>query len=193
MDSAHNDSTLFETLCQLSGASPETIRQLYQHFTCRHLDKGQWLLSPDSICTAYYLIESGTLRLYYVQDERDYTVWMGTTGQVFTELYSYLHNCPTPIGIQALTPSIVYTIAKPESDQLAAESMAYNTILRRSVEEAFASMSRHVMGFQSLDAQSRYLRLEQESNWLTRYPLKYLSSFLGMTQSTLSRLRAKRR
>jgi hypothetical protein len=48
------------------------------------------------------------------------------------------------------------------------------------------------MSFQSEEASERYKRVENEKNWLSKYPLKYISTFIGITQSSLSRIRAKK-
>jgi hypothetical protein len=54
------------------------------------------------------------------------------------------------------------------------------------------NLSRNVISFQSEEASERYERIVKEKNWIEKYPLGYISSFIGITQSSLSRLRAKR-
>ncbi len=177
---------------RLSGGTDSEVNEIYDHLTLTVLEKGAFLLKQGHICNQYFFVEKGTVRLYYCKDDKDFTVWLGTEGQIFTELDSYLHQCPALVSIESIEESLVYRITKEKSDRLAIKSRAYNTLLRRTVEEAFANMSRNIISFQSEDATERYLRVEAEKNWLNRYPLKYISSFIGVTQSSLSRLRAKR-
>ncbi|MEL6988367.1 MAG: hypothetical protein AAGK97_11115, partial [Bacteroidota bacterium] len=130
--------------------------------------------------------------LFYQKKDMDYTVWIGSKGEIFTNLESYLDGSKSRIAIQALEPSTVYTINKVNSDLLAQKSNFYNTLLRKTVEMAFVSLSKNVMSFQSEEASERYKRVENEKNWLSKYPLKYISTFIGITQSSLSRIRAKK-
>jgi signal-transduction protein with cAMP-binding, CBS, and nucleotidyltransferase domain len=177
---------------RLSNGTESEIDEIYENLTLTFFEKGDFLLKQDHICNEYFFVESGTVRLYYLKRDKDYTVWLGTEGQIFTELDSYLNQNPSIVSIESMEESMVYRIKKEKSDQLAKKSIAYNTLLRRTVEEAFANMSRNIISFQSEDATERYRRIEKEKNWLEKYPLKYVSSFIGVTQSSLSRVRAKK-
>jgi CRP-like cAMP-binding protein len=156
------------------------------------LDKGEFLLKADKVCDKYFFIESGAVRLYYIKADKDYTVWIGTAGQIFTDLESYLSQTKSRLNIEAIEPTTAYTISKSQSDKLALQSNVYNTLLRKTVEIAFVNLSKNVISFQSDEAAERYQRIEKEKNWLSQYPLRYISSFIGITQSSLSRLRSKK-
>ncbi|MEM8763984.1 MAG: Crp/Fnr family transcriptional regulator [Bacteroidota bacterium] len=177
---------------RLTNGTQETTRVILSHLALMKLEQGDFLLKQGQYCNQYFFVRQGTVRLYYEKNEKDYTVWMGTEGQIFTELDSYLFGKPSLVSIEAVEDSLVYRISKDKSDALALELPEYNTLLRRTVEEAFANMSRNIISFQSDSAQERYQRVEKEKNWLLKYPLKYISSFIGVTQSSMSRLRAKR-
>ncbi|MEM6718881.1 MAG: cyclic nucleotide-binding domain-containing protein [Bacteroidota bacterium] len=185
-------SKLRAEIKRLSQGTKSEIDEIYNNLTLTILEKGDFLLKQDHICNQYFFVESGAVRLYYWKKEKEYTVWLGTEGQIFTELDSYLNQTPALVSIESMERSLVYRITKEKSDQLAVISRAYNTLLRRTVEEAFANMSRNIISFQSEDATERYRRVEKEKNWLQKYPLKYISSFIGVTQSSLSRVRAKK-
>lgn len=176
----------------LTGANGNQVDEILKHLRLISLNRGDFLLKEGQVCDYYFFIESGSIRLYYNREENDFTVWIGTAGQIFTELDSYLSQEKTRINFEAIEKSNVYTIKKSESDKLADSNNAYNTLLRRTVEIAFVKLSRNVISFQSEEAAERYERLGKEKNWLTRYPLRYISSFIGVTQSSLSRIRAKK-
>ncbi|MEN1784764.1 MAG: cyclic nucleotide-binding domain-containing protein [Bacteroidota bacterium] len=179
-------------IARLSNGTDEEINSIYSNLTLLSVAKRRFLLKQDHFCNQYFFIDKGSVRLYYLKNDKDYTVWMGTEGQIFTELDSYLNRTPALVSIETVEDSLIYAIEKGKSDRLAATFPAYNTLLRRTVEEGFASMSRNLISFQSDDAAERYRRVEKEKNWLEKYPLKYISSFIGVTQSSLSRVRANK-
>lgn len=183
---------LTDEIKRLARASDHEIQEIFETLSLKKLGKSQFLQKEGQVCRNYYFVDKGALRIYHEKGRKDFTVWIATEGQIFTDLDSYLYEKPSVIYIQAIEESRVFTISKLVSDQLARKLPAYNTLLRRTVEEAFASMSRNVISFQSEEATERYERLEEEKNWLLRFPLKYISSFLGITPSSLSRLRARR-
>ena len=183
---------LISEIIRLSGGNQAQVQQIISSLKLLTLKKGQFLLKADQICDKYYFVESGAVRLYYHKGDNDYTVWIGTQGQIFTDLESYLDQTKSRINIEAIEPTKVFVIDKQDSDKLAKESNTYNTLLRRTVEIAFVNLSKNVISFQSDEALERYQRVEKEKSWLIHFPLKYISSFIGVTQSSLSRLRANR-
>jgi signal-transduction protein with cAMP-binding, CBS, and nucleotidyltransferase domain len=185
--------TLKNEIAKLTLGNTDQVVEIINQLRPVRLDKGEFLLKADQVCKQYYFIESGTIRLYYHKGDNDFTVWIGTAGQIFTDLESYLNQEQSRINFEAIEPSLVYTISKADSDKLALQNNAYNTLLRRTVEIAFVNLSRNVISFQSEEASERYERIEKEKNWLSLYPLRYISSFIGITQSSLSRLRAKKK
>ncbi|MEM1326775.1 MAG: cyclic nucleotide-binding domain-containing protein [Bacteroidota bacterium] len=184
-----NITTAIQHLSQGNNDEVATIQQALQRI---EVDKNDYLLKEGKVCSSYFFIESGTVRLFYTKNFIDYTVWIGTAGEIFTNLESYLDASKSRINIQAIEPAVVYVINKVKSDELAKTSNAYNTLLRRTVEIAFVGLSKNVMSFQSEEAIERYQRVAEEKNWIAKYPLKYISTFIGVTQSTLSRIRAKK-
>ena len=184
--------TLREEIKKLTNCEDFQIEEIIKNLEIETLEKGEFLLKADQVCDKYFFIESGAVRLYYIKAEKDFTVWIGTKGQIFTDLESYLSQTKSRIYIEAIETTIAYTIDKKQSDSLALKSNVYNTLLRTTVEIAFVSMSKNIISFQSDEASERYERIEKEKNWLAQYPLRYISSFIGVTQSSLSRLRAKK-
>ena len=60
----------------------------------------------------------------------DFTVWIGASGQIFTDLESYSSQTPSRLNFEAIEKSV---IDKQNSVQLARRNNAYNTLLRRTV------------------------------------------------------------
>lgn len=184
--------TLQDEIIKLTNCDTDQVKEIFNNLKMVQLDKGEYLLKAHQVCDKYFFIENGAVRLYYLKGEKDYTVWIGTAGQIFTDLESYLSQSKCRLNIEAIESTTAYTISKNQSDKLALQSNVYNTLLRKTVEIAFVNLSKNVMSFQSDEASERYKRIEKEKNWLTQYPLRYISSFIGVTQSSLSRLRAKK-
>lgn len=179
-------------ISNLTNCNKDQAKEIMDHLKLVSLGKGDFLLKAEQVCDKYFFIESGAVRLYYIKNDKDFTVWIGTAGQIFTDLESYLSQTKSRLNIEAIEPTKAYTILKSQSDNLALQSNIYNTLLRKTVEIAFVNLSKNVISFQSDEASERYARIEKEKKWLAQYPLRYISSFIGVTQSSLSRLRAKK-
>jgi CRP-like cAMP-binding protein len=184
--------TIKNEITKLTGADELEVDNILSRLKLVKIRKGDFLLKAGQVCDQYYFIEDGAVRLYYNKGDNDYTVWIGTAGQIFTDLESYLGKQNSRINIEAIEPTHAFAIDKKSSDDLAKESNSYNTLLRKTVEIAFVNLSKNIISFQSEEAAERYKRIEKEKDWLTQFPLRYISSFIGITQSSLSRLRGKK-
>ncbi|MEM9326453.1 MAG: cyclic nucleotide-binding domain-containing protein, partial [Bacteroidota bacterium] len=98
-------NSIRETIKELSDPTDEELEEICSALTPRELAKGQYLLSEGYVCRHYYFLEQGTLRLFYNKGINEYTVWMGTPGEVFTNLESYLSEESSKINIKAIEPS----------------------------------------------------------------------------------------
>ena len=57
------------------------------------------------------------------------------------------------------------------------------------MEELCLNLVETLISFQIMDAETRYLHLLKKSDIINRVPLKQLASYLGITPSSLSRIR----
>jgi CRP-like cAMP-binding protein len=66
-------------------------------------------------------------------------------------------------------------------------------LFRKIFESAYVETVNRIESLQFHSAEERYYTLTQESpDFLKRIPLKYIASYLGITQVSLSRIRAQR-
>ena len=96
---------------------------------------------------------------------------------------------PSRFYIQALEDTVLLTIKSDKMTQLYKEFPAWQQFGRQIWETNFLNLVEGVMGFQTLTAEERYLTAMEASDLLQRVPLKHLASFLGITPTSLSRLR----
>jgi len=150
---------LEQEIQKLSQGDTDQVAEILNTLRPTQLSKGDFLLRAGQVCKKYFFIDSGSIRLYYLKGDKDFTVWIGTSGQIFTDLESYLNQSESRINFEAIEKSKVYFISKTDSDQLALKNNAYNTLLRKTVEIAFVNLSRNVISFQSEEASERYKRL----------------------------------
>ncbi|MGD1839790.1 MAG: Crp/Fnr family transcriptional regulator [Thermonemataceae bacterium] len=186
-------NTLTQRIKALSGASDEEIEIFYNASKVVDLSKGEVLLGAGKLCNHYYFIESGVIRIYYEKEGKEHTLWFASAGEMFTHWDSYNNQVPSYHIYKALESTRVRIISKTANERLAKEYPFYNTLLRKNLEEVHIHTCKNISAYQSDSALERYEKLEVQHNWLLRFPLKYISSFLGVTESSLSRIRKTRK
>jgi CRP/FNR family transcriptional regulator, anaerobic regulatory protein len=107
---------------------------------------------------------------------------------------SYVSESPSRIGMQAIEKTYLFGADKKFIDKMILKHQEVATHYRKHMEEYFILIEQDLLAFQSMEAKKRYdFLLEKNSAILLRAPLGHIASYLGITQPTLSRLRAKKK
>ncbi len=171
----------------------EDLRQIVSGFESRLLKKNKHLLRQGQVASEYVFIRRGGLRIYAPLDGREVTGWIALEGEFFGELSSLKTQEPTRFGIQAMEDTEIQCIHHLAMEKLYKAYPAWQEFGRKVWETAFRRVVEGILAHQTLTAEERYAQLLTRSDLVQRVPLKHLASFLGVTPTSLSRLRGKRR
>ena len=153
------------------------------------IQKGNFVLKQGQIATNYFFVQSGGLRIYFDDGEKQITLWIALENEFFTDLSSLKNKVPSRFHIQAIEDTVLFTINSYTMEQLYKQYPLWQQFGRQVWEINFLKLLEGIIGFQTMTAEERYLMAMQESELLQRVPLKHLASFLGVTPTSLSRLR----
>jgi len=173
-----------EELCQ---AIKESVRL---HF----YKKKTTLLDAGKIQKDIYFIISGGIRTYYIDKNNDQTTsWLLFEGDVAISVYSFFAQCPSFEVIETIEDSCVLTLKHEQLTDLYKKYVEFNYIGRVITEQYYIKSENKANDLRMLSAKDRYYKLlEIDPKIIKRVPLHIISSYLGITQSTLSRIRASK-
>jgi CRP/FNR family transcriptional regulator, anaerobic regulatory protein len=136
----------------------------------------------------------GAVREYILdKDLKEVTVWFGFEGDIVVSLSSLIYSKGSHTGLQALEDSNGYYIEKPDLDFLYEKYHTLERMGRRVSEKYLLSTETYHYDFHYLTANERFEKLQTERLWIfNRVPLHYIASYLGVSNETLSRIRAKK-
>ena len=97
----------------------------------RHLAAGRHLQRPGDDVAAYYVLGSGTLRIYGYRGGKDVTTWISTEPQLFADLGALRQNAPTRFGFELLTDATVYVLDRVHVLALERTSLSWNQLTGR--------------------------------------------------------------
>jgi CRP-like cAMP-binding protein len=170
---------------------PDQLSRITSRFSPRTLRKGKHFLTKGQIASEYIFVERGALRVYTVSGEREITGWIAFEGEFFGELNSLKSGLPTKFSIQAVEDTQLLTIHHLDMDSLYAAYPVWQEFGRKIWELAFQRVVEGILAHQTMTAEERYAQMLRQSELVQRVPLKHLASFLGVTPTSLSRLRKK--
>lgn len=165
---------------------------LTQHSEIVELKRNEHLFDTGSTCRNMFFLVQGTIRSYGLYDGRDVTSWFYTTPTFLTSWSSYYNEKPALDFIQATEKSVVAVFPKNILNEIYLKHPKLEHYSRGIMEKAVADMEDFYRGFMFMPAEDRYhLLISQHPNLEQRVNLGHIASFIGISQETLSRLRAQ--
>ncbi|AGC78056.1 CRP-like cAMP-binding protein [Nonlabens dokdonensis] len=139
-------------------------------------------------------IQSGIVRLFIPKenDENDISFGFSFENQFISAYDSFLTRTPSLYQLQALTETTMLSITYDDLQEVYQKTQIGNLIGRLTAERLFLLKSKREQNLLTLTAEERYLKLFKERPQLIRVmPLKYISSYIGVTAQALSRIRKR--
>lgn len=150
------------------------------------------LLRADKIETKLYFIKKGVVRAYALQDDNEITFWFGREGEAIISMRSYVENKPGYENIELLEECELYELKIQALHTLYTEDIHIANWGRKLAEQELIKTEERLISRQFRTATERYRKLLEESpDLLQRVQLGHIASYLGITQVSLSRIRAE--
>ena len=133
------------------------------------------------------------MRIFYKKEEKEITDNFSAENEWITSIYSFMKNVPDNCYIETLEQSELIAINVLELEKCFQDFPEMERFGRILISNYFLQQSERIISMQFHTAKERYQFFYQTSkNKLSRVPLGMLASHLGMTQETLSRVRAEK-
>jgi CRP-like cAMP-binding protein len=173
--------------------SPEMSLLFNNAFVEEQHKKGTLLLEVGRICQKVYIVKEGLLRSFYYKNGKDVTHWFAAELEPLSALDSFFKRRPCDYSIDVLEDSVVYTITLDRLNALFDAHHEIERFARLFITEMMIQVSDKVKDLQFRTGLERYhLLLQKHPAIIQRAPLGKVASYLGITQQSLSRIRAQR-
>lgn len=155
------------------------------------LNKGDFFLEAGRQCDKIAFIESGMLRIFYLNDKgAETTCYFSLPNEFLTSFASFNTNTTSAENIQAILPTHIFAISKKNLTMLYQNIPVTQEFGRKAAENVTVSMEKRLSLFMNNSAEERYHFLIKHNPVLIRtVPLQYLASYIGISPQHLSRLR----
>ncbi len=160
----------------------------------RIIAKKDIFLKVGQIENSISFIESGVVRLFIPKEEQDKEITFGFSfkDQFVSAYDSFLTQLPSAYQLQALTETHLLSISYKDLQEVYQNTQIGNLIGRLTAERLFLSKSKREQDLLNLTAEERYIKVFKERPELLKViPLKYISSYIGVTPQALSRIRKR--
>ncbi|PBQ33736.1 cyclic nucleotide-binding protein [Sphingobacteriaceae bacterium] len=149
------------------------------------------LQSIGHTCKTIYFINKGSARIYYFKDGKDITESFSFENNMIVRVESLLSGEPSRKAIHVLEDTEFIAVDSHKLFQLYDTHHDIERLFRKLFEAGYLETVHRLESIQFHTAEQRYAKLIKEMpDILKRVPLKHVASYLGITQVSLSRIRA---
>lgn len=171
--------------------SPSAKKLLKQHISEHFFKKGTLLLQRNKVEQYIYFIKQGAVRAYAPTPEIDVTFWFGFEGATVLSMNSYVNQEKSYENIELLENSCLYVISASQLQHLYKTDIEIANWGRKLIEKELVKSEERLISLQCKSATERYTDLIKNHPYLVqRVALGHIASYLGITQVSLSRIRA---
>jgi CRP-like cAMP-binding protein len=165
-----------------------------QKFQSRLFQKRQHVLLEGYICSQFYFVVQGCLRMYKVDDKgTTHTILFASENCWLNDLGSFHNQKPSAWNIEALEYTEVLQISRDDLISIYVQAPKFDRIFRVIQENSFVLLQERLLHNISSTAEERYESFVITYPHLTgRLSQLHIASFLGITPEFLSRLLSRR-
>jgi len=169
----------------------QKVEEIVAHFQEMEIKKNEFFIKQGRVCHNYLFLENGFIRSYtFDLDGNEVTTEFYSNNQVVFEVGSFFQKTPSKENYQALEDSYGWYINFDQLQLLFHSIYEFREFGRMILVKGFISFKQRTLSLINESAEQRYETLvTARPEIFQRAPLKYIASYLGITDSSLSRIR----
>lgn len=186
-----NKEALIRFLQSTNLVSLPAATQIADRFKSKVLAKGQFLLEAGAVSDEYLFLERGYIRTFaFDTDGNEVTTNFCSSGQVVFEIASFFNRTKSKENIQALTDCEGWYITYAQLNELFHTLPEFREFGRSVLVRGFSELKTRMLLMITETAEERYAQLLKTNPTIFHHaPLKTIASYLGITDTSLSRIR----
>ena len=169
---------------------PEDYERILNAYERKEFAKNDYLIREGAVANFYYFVESGFARSYAIDLEgNDISTKFFSSTDIVIDWHSYFLKTKCREDIQAITPCVMWKISFENFMKLF-NIEAFREVGRTKLISNYFELKTHSVSIISDPAKDRYLNLiKQKPDIVQNVPLKQIATYLGITDTSLSRIR----
>jgi len=184
-------TALINFLTKAPQLDAESAVYIAEQFEYKELKKGDRFLRAGRVADEYMFLENGFIRSYVLDTEgNEITLNFYATNDLVFEVASFFQRIPTQENFEATTDCIGWVMNYEKLNNLFHALPAFREFGRAVLVKGFISFKLRTLSLINKTAEERYeMLIKSNAEIFQHAPLKHIASFLGITDTSLSRIR----
>ncbi|MEI8048049.1 MAG: Crp/Fnr family transcriptional regulator [Bacteroidota bacterium] len=186
-------SDFIKYINKISPISQEIADELLSKLKSKTFAKGDFINKQGQLCRDLFFIDKGLVKHYYHSKNRVFILRFFPENNLFTILDSYINKTPAEFITIALEDTTLTYLDYYDIEELCRIHHSFETFMRKYISIAAFNILKRNKEMLEDDATERYNGFVKENgHLLQRISLGDIASYLGISQVSLSRIRAKK-
>lgn len=182
---------LIDYILQFGQLNQQQIDLIRSKVVVKAIKRDEYYHEAGKITREIIFLTEGVMRVCYYNNKGDeITKYFFDENHFIADMNSLNLGIPAAEYIQAVTDCRYVVLSKSALEELSMTIISWDAIVAKMTAKGMADKVNRISPMMTDDAKERYLRFITDFPVLAnRIPLSYLASYLGITQSSLSRIR----
>ena len=186
-----NNSILANFIKQVPLLNEESAKLIADQFELKELTKGDRFIKAGRIPNEYMFLEKGFIRSFVIDTEgNEITLNFYVANDVVFEVASFFQRQPSQESFEATTDCVSWVLNYDKLNELFHTLPAFREFGRAMLVKGFIAFKLRTLSMINKTAEERYAMLLQTKPEIFQHAsLKHIASYLGVTDTSLSRIR----
>lgn len=184
---------LLQSFIKSSKIDLENAKNIATFFKFKKFKKNDILLKTGEISKRSLFIEKGFIRSYTKNKSKELTLHFYSEGDFANNFISFFKSTPSETTLKALTDVYAWVISIEDLQHCFHSLPEFREFGRMLLINHYEDLQSRMIDHLQLSAKERYLKFTKKHyGLLQNTPQKLIASYLGMTETSLSRIRKNR-
>jgi CRP-like cAMP-binding protein len=160
-------------------------------FERKRMRKRQYFLQEGDVCKHTGFIVKGSARMFTVDEKgHEHIMRFGLESWWMSDHESLVNLTPSPYYIEMLEDSELLVISFPDARELRTKSRCFDETVKVLDKFQAIAMQKRIHAAIGMTAEEKFSDLSRTyPEFLVRFPMNMIASYLGLSPETLSRIR----
>jgi CRP-like cAMP-binding protein len=174
--------------------SSQAEQYIYSISKEKILSKGEILIREGQTVNKTFFVSKGSLRSFCVDKEgKEHTLQFAIKDWWISDFMAIYNKEPASLTVECISDSDVIEFNAQKLNEIYLQFPEFESFQRKNLERHVVSLHKRILNQLQMTALERYnLFLEEYPNIDQHVPNYHIASYLGITQQSLSRVRAKK-
>lgn len=192
MDETTAKKNMKNRMLHFTAFAPQELEDILSQFELKHVKSKSIINREGKIARKVYFIVQGSMRFYYNYKGNEITGAIFMDNEFATPHDSFFSQTPSRYSLQAIEDTVMFELSYSRYSNLREKYPSLTDLTFKVLEKALSVTLTNKSRLLMMSHEERYSKIAiDKPEWILRIPDHMLASYLGITATSLSRIKKR--